>query len=84
LEYIADGWRTALMPLLPGTRLGAYGKELYYFAPDGQLMAVDIQATSTFQYGAPRALFGTDGFASSANFVYRYAPNADGIRFLMT
>ena len=34
------------------------GKELYYMAPDGKLMAVEVKATSeSFEHGTPQALF---------------------------
>jgi Domain of unknown function (DUF3471)/WD40-like Beta Propeller Repeat len=33
------------------------GRELYYLAADGRMMAVEIMTTPTFQYGSPTALF---------------------------
>jgi len=53
---------------------------LYYLAPDGTMMAVDISARPAFSASAPRALFDT-GLSPAANFdEYRVA--RDG-RFLI-
>src|SRR5262249_37314515 len=38
----------------------ADGKELYYFRPDGALMAVPIQAAEAFRAGVPHLLFRVD------------------------
>jgi len=35
------------------------GRELYYLAPDGKLMAVDVTTKPVFQAGAPKSLFQT-------------------------
>jgi Tol biopolymer transport system component len=60
------------------------GKELYYIAPDGKLMAVPIEARSTtIEAGTPRALFQTRiifGPSSTQRQQYDVAP--DG-RFLI-
>jgi Tol biopolymer transport system component len=60
------------------------GKELFYLAPDGKLMAADVKiGGSTFETGTPRALFGT---GITASFVARrnhYAVTRDGQRFLV-
>ncbi|HWP52721.1 MAG TPA: protein kinase [Pyrinomonadaceae bacterium] len=57
------------------------GKELYYFAPNGNLMAVEIRPGGKIEAGVPRSLFETrvDNFAASN----RYAVSADGKRFLI-
>src|SRR5262249_17464619 len=34
-------------------------KEMYYIAPDGKLMAVDVRGDGTFEIGVPTALFDT-------------------------
>jgi Tol biopolymer transport system component len=52
------------------------GKEIYYLAPDGKLMAVPIKLGSSVELGTPQVLF-TD--ASMSNFV----PAPDGQRFLV-
>ena len=47
------------------------GKKLFYINPGGQVMAVDITADKTFQYGVPKRLFdapsATSGFDVTAN-----------------
>jgi Tol biopolymer transport system component len=53
----------------------ADGKELYYRGPTGALMAVDVNASPTFQSGAPHRLF--DVLAASP-----LDAAADGKRFL--
>jgi len=42
------------------------GRELYYMAPDGSVMAVTVTANSAFQHGEPKALFKlpTDSYLS--------------------
>jgi Tol biopolymer transport system component len=53
------------------------GKELFYVASDGKLMAVDISATPIFRAGAPRPLFQLPpGFIGGD-------VTADGRRFLI-
>ena len=37
------------------------GKELFYLAPDGKMMAVDVKAGSTFEAGVARPLFQVAG-----------------------
>jgi hypothetical protein len=51
------------------------GKELYYRASSGKLMAVTIKTEPTFEASVPVALF-----AASASF---YAVTNDGRRFLL-
>ena len=57
------------------------GKELFYVAPDGKLMAVDVRGTSGFETGAPRALFETRLTRIATG--RRYDISSDGQRFLM-
>jgi Tol biopolymer transport system component len=60
----------------------ADGKELFYFAPDGVMMTVAMDATGQFRAGAPQALFRTG--ATAANFFrQQYAVTKDGQRFLV-
>ena len=43
-----------------GGRLAAWGrngKEIFYLAPDGKLMSVDVKTAPTFQAGIPKALY---------------------------
>lgn len=57
------------------------GKELFYIAPDKVLMAVAVNATSTFETAAPAPLFKTQVSGYSAP--NRYVVTADGRRFLI-
>ena len=57
------------------------GKELFYLALDGTLMAVDVKTSPEFDAGIPRAPFQTN-----SQVVYcrsSYAPTADAQRFLV-
>jgi DNA-binding winged helix-turn-helix (wHTH) protein/Tol biopolymer transport system component len=67
-------------------RWSADGKELYYIAPDGVLMAVPVSARDTeFTAGVPSALFQTRRVGGGASVVGRsqqYDVAADG-RFLV-
>jgi Tol biopolymer transport system component len=60
------------------------GRELYFIAPDGKLMASPVTASGqTFEAGTPQALFPTRLANSSAlTFNARYAVSRDG-RFLI-
>jgi eukaryotic-like serine/threonine-protein kinase len=69
-----------------GPRWRGDGKELYYIAPDGNVIAVEITAGTIFRAGTPKRLFQ----APSNRSIYAYAPAfstwdvaADGTRFLM-
>ena len=59
----------------------ADGRELYYIATDGRLMAVSINTVAGFAAGVPAALFNTHLALSTATS--QYAPSADGQRFLL-
>src|SRR5207249_2282995 len=59
----------------------ADGRELYYVATDGRLMAVSIVAATGFTAGVPTVLFNTHLALSTA--ISQYAPSADGQRFLL-
>jgi serine/threonine protein kinase len=53
------------------------GKELFYLAASGKLMAVEVKANASgFEFSAPRPLF-------EAHTTDRYAVTADGQRFLI-
>jgi Tol biopolymer transport system component len=58
------------------------GKELYYLAPDGALMTVPANATSTFQSGTPRRLFQTRVPFLGSPYRSNYEVAGDG-RFLV-
>ena len=60
------------------------GKELFYLALDRRLMAVPIASTgSTFESGAPQALFETHTPSASPGYRINYDVTADGQRFLV-
>jgi Tol biopolymer transport system component len=60
------------------------GKELFYLAPDGRLMAVQINITPEgFRPGSPVALFPTHAWGTFDSVGNTYAVSADGQRFLM-
>lgn len=58
------------------------GKELFYFAPDSRLMAVDVKAESDFQTGTPHPLFAAQAPVRT-NTIFRYDVTRDGKRFLL-
>jgi len=57
------------------------GKELFFLAPDGTMMAASIDAAKDFQATVPTPLFRTGLIASSAN--HPYVVTRDGSRFLV-
>jgi len=60
------------------------GKELFYLAPDGKLMAADVKAAGTaFETGAPHELFNTGITASFVTRRNQYVVARDGQRFLV-
>jgi hypothetical protein len=56
------------------------GKELFYVAPDGKVMAVDVSTGAAFEAGTPHALFATSLKNASGS---KYDVSADGQRFLL-
>jgi Tol biopolymer transport system component len=59
------------------------GKEIYYFTPDWEVMAVDVTTTPTFRAGAPRLLFKLTGLSLTAPEEWKNV-SADGQRFVFT
>ncbi len=60
------------------------GKEMYYLAPSGMLMAVPVNAQSIFATGEPTQLFQIHGRAPiSSTDVFTYDVTKDGKRFLV-
>jgi Tol biopolymer transport system component len=62
------------------------GKEIFYLAADGKLMAVEVKTTPRFEPGSPQALFDAHAIYSNptsmpVNFKYDVSP--DGRRFLV-
>ena len=58
------------------------GKELFYYAPDGKLMAVEVRSGPLFEVGLPRALFEFRSGNGTVNAT-PYTVTADGQRFLI-
>ena len=59
-------------------------QELYYMAPDGKLMAVDVKpASDGFEHGTPHALFASRADAPTGAISWSYVPSPDGSRFLI-
>jgi eukaryotic-like serine/threonine-protein kinase len=60
------------------------GKELFYIAPDGKLMAVEIKSGPGFEPGAATPLFQTHrGLPIGSSDLYSYDVSPDGQRFLV-
>ena len=63
------------------------GKEIFYIAPSGALMAAELNATgSALEVGSPKLLFRTQilgGLGAGAAGAWRYAVSKDGQRFLI-
>ena len=60
------------------------GKEIFYIAPSGMLMAVPVSGESIFATGTPRPLFQIHGRAPiSSTDVFTYDVTKDGKRFLV-
>jgi hypothetical protein len=55
---------------------------LYYVAPDGKLMAVEIATNPVFRAGAPKALFQTPLQSEVSAIVQSWDLTPDGKRFL--
>jgi Tol biopolymer transport system component len=61
------------------------GRELFYLAPDGTLMAVPVNLGVTSEFGVPRALFATRALFTPEHrtWMNQYAVARDGQRFLL-
>jgi len=64
-------------------RWRADGRELFFLAPDMALMAIDVEAGSTFKTGAARRLFQTRAAVPSGLTGPAYDASSDGQRFLI-
>ena len=56
------------------------GRELFYIAEDGKLMAVPVKTGATFEFGSPSALFEPPVPQGADSPGYEVSP--DGLRFL--
>jgi dipeptidyl aminopeptidase/acylaminoacyl peptidase len=60
------------------------GKEIFYIAPSGMLMAVSVDASGLFSTGSPAPLFQIHGRAPiSSTDLFTYDVSKDGQRFLV-
>ncbi|MBI3666260.1 MAG: protein kinase [Acidobacteria bacterium] len=59
------------------------GRELFYIAPDGKIMAVDVRGGAAFDAGPPRALFDTHRGPGDILLYSVYDVTADGQRFIV-
>jgi eukaryotic-like serine/threonine-protein kinase len=59
------------------------GKELFYMAGDGKIMAVEVKIAPRFEAGIARPLVDTHMANPVATQVFRYAVSPDGQRFLV-
>jgi len=59
------------------------GRELFYVAADGTMMAVAVSSGSRFEHGAQTPLFATRSQEVLAPFVASYGVSANGGRFLL-
>jgi eukaryotic-like serine/threonine-protein kinase len=59
------------------------GRELYYLAPDGKIVAVSVKIDPTFQADQASELFQTTLLPTVNPVARRYAVSADGQRFLL-
>ena len=67
------------------------GKELFYLAPEGKVMAVEVKTGSNFETGAAKPLFdahvrgwlGAGGAGPGLSARDNYAVSSDGQRFLL-
>jgi Tol biopolymer transport system component len=64
-------------------RWRADGRELFYLAPDGTLMAIGVNAATTFAAGLPAPLFVIAVPDNSPQFGRDYTVSPDGQRFLV-
>jgi len=65
-----------------GPRWRRDGRELFYYAGDGKLMAVPVRSGENFEVGAPISLFEFRAGTLEALFA-PYAVTGDGQRFLI-
>ncbi len=59
------------------------GKEIFYIAPDGKMMAVDVKTSPRFESGIPHELFDSRILVPNSPSVTRYDVTPDGKRFLI-
>jgi hypothetical protein len=65
----------------PAPAGGGMGRSLFYYAPDGKLMAAEVKSGANFGTGAPHALF--EFRTANAIPLAPYTVTTDGQRFLL-
>jgi len=61
----------------------ANGKELFYVAPDGTVMSVEVSGSNgVFQSGVPNALFTPKGLAPPTSIFFFWDASSDGKKFI--
>lgn len=66
-------------------RWNGNGKELFYIAPDGTVMSVDVSGTrSAFHSGVPKPLFRPKGIVPQQQGHYYWDASSDGQKFIFS
>jgi Tol biopolymer transport system component len=65
-------------------RWNSDGKELFYVAPDGTVMSVEVTGNAVFQSGTPKPLFKPKGFSLTTTnvTVANWDASSDGKKFI--
>ena len=63
-------------------RWNGNGKELFYVAPDGAVVSVEVSGTSVFQLGVPKPLFKPKGLAPQQSAYVDWDASSDGRKFI--
>jgi len=58
------------------------GKELFYVAPDGTVMSVEVSGNAVFQSGTPKPLFKPQGLAPQPSYFFDWDASSDGKKFI--
>jgi Tol biopolymer transport system component len=66
-----------------GGHWGKDGKEIFYGAPDGTMMAVEVTTTPVFQLGTPKPLFRSTALTNANSRFANWTVTPDGQRFLI-
>jgi eukaryotic-like serine/threonine-protein kinase len=63
-------------------RWNSNGKELFYLAPDGTVMSVEVTGTGAFQSGIPKPVFKPKALAPQSSPVFPWDASSDGRKFI--
>ena len=64
------------------SRWNGNGKELFYMAPDGTVMSVEVSGSVVLQSGIPKALFKPKGLVSQPGQYFNWDASSDGKKFI--